>query len=79
MGTVTVVMKEPFTSVVRGAGIVVKVEPSHITVIAVEEANPWPVRVIVVPTAPLVGALVNEGVTVYVVVAVFVPSCAVTV
>jgi hypothetical protein len=33
----------------------------------------------VVPMVPLVGALVKEGVTVYVVVAVFVPSCAVIV
>ena len=40
LGTVTVAMKEPFTSVVRGVGLVVNEEPSQVTVTAVEEANP---------------------------------------
>jgi hypothetical protein len=40
LGTVKVVMNEPFTSVMRRAGLVVKVEPSHVTVTTVEEANP---------------------------------------
>jgi hypothetical protein len=33
-------MKEPFTSVVRGVGLVVNAEPSQVTVTAVEAANP---------------------------------------
>jgi hypothetical protein len=79
LGTVTVAIKEPFTSVIRGVGLVVNAEPSQVTVTAVEEANPYPVIVMVVSTAPLIGALVNEAVTVWVVVAMFVPSCAVIV
>lgn len=71
-----VAMKAPELSVVTAGGAVVRSSPSHLTVIGVVEAYPYPVKVMVVPTIPLVGALVKDEVTVNVVGILLTPSLA---
>jgi hypothetical protein len=75
-GASTVPTKAPELSVVIDAGDVARVIPSHFTVMRLDAAYPYPVRVIVVPTTPLVGALVRDDVTVNVVGMLLTPSVA---
>jgi hypothetical protein len=75
-GTRIVATKAPALSVVTVAGVVTRVNPSHFTVIVLDAAYPYPVRVMVVPTIPLVGARVMDDVTVKVVGIELTPSVA---
>ncbi len=57
-------VNEPDEEVVTVVGDVVLVVPSKVMVIVDVEAKPVPVTVTVVPTGPLVGESVIDGVTV---------------
>jgi hypothetical protein len=75
-GASTVAIKAPELSVMTDAGDVARVNPSHFTVMRLDAEYPYPVRVIVVPTTPLIGALVRDDVTVNVVGIELTPSVA---
>jgi hypothetical protein len=71
--------KAPLLSVNTDEGDVGRRVPSHFTVTMAEGEKPYPVRVIFVPTDPLVGNLEREDVTVNGLVTELTPSLALTV
>jgi hypothetical protein len=56
-------VKPPVADVVTVVGLVVWVAPLNLIVIVDDPAKPVPVTVIVVPTGPLLGLRLIEGVT----------------
>jgi hypothetical protein len=78
-GTRNVAMKEPLLSVVIGLGDVDRIVPSHRTVITLDARKPYPVRTTAELTAPVVGALVIEGMILKVADGELTPSVALTV